>query len=83
MRLFAYLRCTSALWLLVAVVPLNSMAQNIGETPKVALQPLAQHVRQVQEALSFLGKLVSFRPDVPSRIGNSSPDYCLAPDIAS
>src|SRR6516165_5173674 len=56
MRLFAHLRCTSALWLLPAVVPINSMAQNIGETPKVALQPLAQHVRQVQEALSFLGQ---------------------------
>jgi len=32
------------------------MASNIAETPKVALQPLAQQVRQVQEALSFLGQ---------------------------
>src|SRR5215470_8702636 len=56
MRLFPYLRYAPALWLLPAVVPINSMAQNIGETPKVALQPLAQHVRQVQEALSFLGQ---------------------------
>src|SRR5215472_12776650 len=56
MRLFTYLRCASASWLLVVIVALNSMAQNIGETPKVALQPLAQHVRQVQDALSFVGK---------------------------
>jgi len=28
----------------------------MGETPKVALQPLAQHVRQVEETLSFLGQ---------------------------
>jgi len=28
----------------------------MGETPKVALQPLAQHFRQVQEALGFLGQ---------------------------
>ena len=31
-------------------------AQEVGGTPKVALQPLAQQVRQVQDALSFLGQ---------------------------
>jgi hypothetical protein len=56
MRLFSYLRYASAPWLLAAVFAPNSMAQNMGETPKVALQPLAQHVRQVQEALGFLGQ---------------------------
>ena len=54
MRLFTLLRYASSL--LGAVVALNCMAQNMGETPKVPLQPLAQHVRQVQEALSFLGQ---------------------------
>ncbi|HKD50366.1 MAG TPA: CehA/McbA family metallohydrolase [Candidatus Acidoferrum sp.] len=56
MRFFTHLRYASASWLLAAVVAPNGMAQNIGETPKVALQPLAQHVRQVEEALSFLGQ---------------------------
>ena len=56
MRLFPYLRYAPALWLLAVIVALNSMAQNMGETPKVALQPLAQHVRQVQETLGFLGQ---------------------------
>src|SRR6516225_3494076 len=56
MRLFNSLRYGSASWLLAGVVALNSMAQDMGETPRVALQPLAQHVRQVQEALSFLGQ---------------------------
>src|SRR5215469_9660544 len=37
-------------------LPLTGIAQNMGETPKVALQPLAQHFRQVQEALGFLGQ---------------------------
>src|SRR5215468_1810284 len=56
MRLFPYLKYACASWLLAAVVAPNSMAQNMGETPKVALQPLAQHVRQVQETLGFLGQ---------------------------
>ena len=56
MRLFNALRYGSASWLLAGVVALNSMAQDMSETPRVALQPLAQHVRQVQEALSFLGQ---------------------------
>ena len=56
MRLFTSLRYGSASWLLAGVVALNSMAQDMGETPRVALQSLAQHVRQVQEALSFLGQ---------------------------
>jgi len=55
MRLFNYLRCASASWVLAVVVP-SAAAQNTGETPRVALQPLAQHVRQVQEALDFLGQ---------------------------
>jgi len=32
------------------------MGQSVEQRPRVALQPLAQHVRQVQEALSFLGQ---------------------------
>jgi len=32
------------------------MAQNAEQTPRIALQPLAQQIRQVQEALSFLGQ---------------------------
>jgi hypothetical protein len=56
MRFSICLRFASASWLLAAVVALNTVAQNTAETPKVALQPLAQQVRQVQEALSFLGQ---------------------------
>ena len=56
MRFSIYVRFASASWLLAAVFALNTVAQNTPETPKVALQPLAQQVRQVQEALSFLGQ---------------------------
>ena len=56
MRLFTLLRYAFAPWLLAAVVVPHSMAQNMGETPNVALQPLAQHVRRIQEALDFLGE---------------------------
>src|SRR5215472_3889007 len=56
MRLFNSLRYGSVSLLLAGVVALNSTAQDMGETQRVALQPLAQHVRQVQEALSFLGQ---------------------------
>src|SRR5215470_5761628 len=56
MKLFTYLRYASAPWLLAAVLALNSMAQNRDEAPKVALQPFAQHVRQVQEDMGFLGQ---------------------------
>jgi hypothetical protein len=38
------------------IVALNTMAQNTAETPKVALQPLAQQVRRIEEAVSFLGQ---------------------------
>ena len=44
-------------WSLFALVFIQSaMGQNVEQAPKVALQPLAQHVRQVEEALSFLGQ---------------------------
>jgi hypothetical protein len=56
MRFLTYLRFDSASSLLAVVVALNTVAQNMAETPKVALQPLAQQVRQIQEALSFLGQ---------------------------
>ena len=56
MRFSICVRFVSASWLLAAVVAPNTVAQNTDETPKVALQPLAQQVRQVQEAMSFLGQ---------------------------
>ena len=56
MRFLTYLRFDSASSLLAVVVALNTVAQNMAETPKVALQPLAQQVRQIEEALSFLGQ---------------------------
>jgi hypothetical protein len=56
MRFLTYLRFDSASSLLAVIVALNTVAQNMAETPKVALQPLAQQVRQIQEALSFLGQ---------------------------
>jgi transcriptional regulator with PAS, ATPase and Fis domain len=49
-------RCASASAVLATTVALSTMAQNTVETPKVALQPLAQQVRRIEEALSFLGQ---------------------------
>src|SRR5215813_1792157 len=59
MKFLSRLRFAFALPVFLAVFALNSLGQNgqnMQQTPKVALQPLAQHVRQVQEALSFLGQ---------------------------
>jgi len=42
--------------LFTTAIALPAKAQDAGQTPQVALQPLAQHVRQVQQALSFLGQ---------------------------
>jgi hypothetical protein len=66
MKLLARLRFALALRPFAAVIALigvlyalgapNAAGQNMEQMPKVALQPLAQHVRQVQEALSFLGQ---------------------------
>ena len=56
MKLLVPLRFPLALWLLVPVFAQEAMSQNREQTPRVALQPLAQQVRQVQEALSFLGQ---------------------------
>ena len=56
MRLLACVRFGSASSLLAAIAVLNTLAQDMTETPKVALQPLAQQVRQLQGALSFLGQ---------------------------
>ena len=50
------LRFAAALSTVAALVALNAMAQNAGQTPRVPLQPLAQQVRQLQEALDFLGQ---------------------------
>ena len=55
MRFSICLRRASAAALL-ALAALNTTAQNTVETPTVALQPLALQVRQVQEALGFLGQ---------------------------
>ena len=56
MRFPATLRFALALGVLALTLAQKSFAQNMEQTPKVALQPLAQQVRQVQEALSFLGQ---------------------------
>ena len=68
MKLLARLRIALALRIFAAVVVLNTIGvlnaiaapnaagQNMEQKPKVALQPMAQHIRQVQEALSFLGQ---------------------------
>jgi hypothetical protein len=45
--------------LLMSAAAALSTAQDMGDTKKVALQPLAQQVRQIQEALSFLGQPLS------------------------
>ena len=44
------------LFLAAAVPALSIAAQDVAGIPTVALQPLAQQVRQLQEALSFLGQ---------------------------
>ena len=56
MTFLIYLTFASASALLAAAVGPNAMAQNADQTPRVALQPFAQQVRQAQEALSFLGQ---------------------------
>jgi hypothetical protein len=44
---------------LTASLPLNALAQTSGEGQKVALQPLAQQVRQIESALNYLGQPLS------------------------
>lgn len=56
MRFPATLRFVLALGVFALTLTQNSCAQNMEQTPKVALQPLAQLVRRVEEALSFLGQ---------------------------
>lgn len=56
MRFPAILRFALALGVLAVAFAQNSCAQNMEQAPRVALQPLAQQVRQVEEALSFLGQ---------------------------
>src|SRR5437588_11534512 len=56
MKLFAALSVASVFLPLPLVFAPNTMAQNAEQTPRIALQPLAQQIRQVQEALSFLGQ---------------------------
>lgn len=56
MKFPATLRFALALTLFAAIFALNAKGQNGEETPKVALQPLAQQVRRIQEALSFMGQ---------------------------
>ena len=50
MKLLVPLRFPLALWLLVPVFAQEAMSQNREQTPRVALQPLAQQVRQVRES---------------------------------
>ena len=52
----ATLRFGLALGMLALTLVQSACAQNMETAPKVALQPLAQQVRQVEEALSFLGQ---------------------------
>ncbi|HVH71497.1 MAG TPA: hypothetical protein VNB49_10355, partial [Candidatus Dormibacteraeota bacterium] len=56
MKFSSRLRFALGLGLSALASAQNSMGQNMERTPKVALQPLAQQVRQVQEALNFLGQ---------------------------
>src|SRR5690349_1653234 len=56
MKFPATLRFALALGVLALTLAQNSCAQNMEQAPKVALQPLAQQIRQVAEALSFLGQ---------------------------
>jgi hypothetical protein len=55
-----FLLAVSFLWAMCA--PLT-LAQGAGEGSKVALQPLAQQVRQIENALTYLGQPLS-KPDV-------------------
>src|SRR5437764_6185013 len=56
MKFLMPLRLRIALLVFAAAFTQDAMSQNMEQTPKVALQPMAQHIRQVQEALSFLGQ---------------------------
>ncbi len=56
LRFALALRFSLALLVLAAGFAGCAMGQNMEQTRKVALQPLAQHARQVEEALSFLGQ---------------------------
>ena len=56
MTLFASLKLTFLLLLPALVLAASTLAQNTDQAPRVALQPLAQQVRQMEEALSFLGQ---------------------------
>jgi len=44
---------------LTASLATNALAQGSGEVPKVALQPLAQQVRQIESAMNYLGQPLS------------------------
>ena len=61
MRFPVTLRLGLALGVFALTLAENSCAQNMEQAPKVALQPLAQQVRQVEEALSFLGQPLAGR----------------------
>src|SRR5689334_893632 len=56
MKFLMPLKLRITLLVFAAAFAQDAMGQNMEQAPKVALQPLAQHVRQVQEALSFLGQ---------------------------
>src|SRR5438105_15552649 len=56
MTLFASLKLTFLLLLPALVLSASTLAQNTDQGPRVALQPLAQQVRQMEEALSVLGQ---------------------------
>lgn len=67
MRFPVTLRLGLALGVFALTLAENSCAQNMEQAPKVALQPLAQQVRQVEEALSFLGQPLAARGSCPMR----------------
>src|SRR5215467_8639769 len=56
LRFALSLRLALALLVFGAAFVGCAVGENMEQRPRVALQPLAQHVRQVQEALNFLGQ---------------------------
>jgi hypothetical protein len=52
-------KCLLAVALVIISLGMNAFAQASGDNPKVALQPLAQQVRQIESALNYLGQPLS------------------------
>jgi len=78
MTLFASLKLTFLLLLPALVLAASTLAQNTDQAPRVALQPLAQQVRQMEEALSFLGQPLPAADAQRIRAALGQPDEAAA-----